>query len=807
MNIDALIQNMTLHEKAAMLQGWSNWTTFSLPRLDIPEIFLADGPHGLRKETGAAKKPGLQPSHPATCFPTAATMANSWDIALGEELGRALGREAAAHGVSVVLGPGLNMKRSPLCGRNFEYFSEDPYLAGKMAAAYIRGIQENGVAACPKHFAANSQELRRMSQDSVVDERTLREIYLTAFEIAVKESRPKALMTSYNMVNGTYANENAHLLTDILRNDWGFQGFVMSDWGGDNDHVAGVRAGSNLVMPAPGECCAADLVDAVQNGMLPEEAVDQRVKELLSVILPTAEAVKNAPKTFDRDEHDDLARKCAENSIVLLDNDGILPLDIRKSVAIIGDFAKNPRYQGSGSSMVNPTRLDSVLGRAYAAGMNVVGFAPGYSRTSSDPRRDLIDEAVSLAKTAQVVLLSVGLDEIAESEGIDRSHMNLSHGQSALIEAVWQANPNVVLLLTGGAPFVMPRRSLYRAALHGYLHGQAGACAMVDALLGNINPSGKLSESWPHSLEDNPSHPYFPAEERTAEYREGLYIGYRYYETARVPLRYPFGYGLSYTTFRYDNLRADSRAVTFQLTNTGKRDGAEVAQVYVSCRNGKVFRPAKELKGFAKVFLKAGETKTVTIPLDDKAFRYWNAQSDRWEMETANYDILVGASVSDLRLSGTLRICGTEGQTQNLPSYYSGRITAVSDEEFAALLGRPIPDGHWAGEIGRNDAFCQLYYAKSTLARMLHMIFEGRISKAEESGRRNLTLIFAFNMPFRGLSCHIRSFSSEMVDDFVYLCNGHFFRGTGRLIRDYFKARRRIRQFRKELKSSNSPMP
>lgn len=807
MHLDALIQQMTLHEKAAMLQGWSAWTTFSLPRLEIPEVFLADGPHGLRKQTGSADNLGLNPSHPATCFPTAATMANSWDPALAEELGRALGEEAAAQDVSVVLGPGLNMKRSPLCGRNFEYFSEDPFLAGKMAAAYIRGIQEKGVAACPKHFAANSQELRRMSQDSVVDERTLREIYLTGFEIAVKEGKPKALMTSYNRVNGTYANENAHLLTQILRGEWGFGGFVVSDWGGDNDHVEGVRAGSNLVMPGPGECCAADLVDAVRRGDLPEEAVDQRVRELLSVILPTAEAVKNAPKTFDEDTHHALARKCAESAVVLLDNDGILPLDIQKSVAIIGDFAKNPRYQGSGSSIVNPTRLDSLLGRAYAAGMKVTGFAPGYSRTSPNPQPKLIDEAVNAAKGADVVLLCVGLDEISESEGSDRAHMNLNDGQNALIEAVCKANRNVVLLLTGGSPFVMPHRSLYRAALHGYLHGQAGACAMIDTVLGKVNPSGKLSESWPHALADNPSHPYFPAKERTAEYREGLYIGYRYYESAKVSVRYPFGHGLSYTSFRYDELKADSRSVTFKLTNTGKTDGAEVAQVYVSCRNGKVFRPKKELKGFIKVFLKAGQSKTVTVTLDDKAFRYWNTQQGRWETETANYDILVGASVSDIRLTGTIRICGTEGQVQNLPSYHSGRITAVSDEEFTALLGRPIPESHWSGQIGRNDAISQLYYAKSAFARILYMIFDGRISKAEASGKPNLNLTFAFHMPIRALSKYARFFSSDMVDDFVFLCNGHFFRGTGRLILSYFKARSRSRQFRKELKSSESPLP
>lgn len=802
MNVDAYIQKMTLHEKAAMLQGWSTWTTYPIPRLGIPEIFLSDGPHGLRKQTGSADNLGMNPSHPATCFPTAATMANSWDPALGEELGRALGQEAAACDVNVVLGPGLNMKRSPLCGRNFEYFSEDPYLAGKMAAAYIRGIQENGVAACPKHFAANSQELRRMSQDSVMDERTLREIYLTGFEIAVKEGKAKSIMTSYNMVNGTYANENAHLITDILRQAWGFDGFVVSDWGGDNDHVEGVRAGANLVMPDPGGCCAAELVEAVESGRIEEKVLDERVRELLNVIMSTSEAVNNAPKTFDRDAHHALARKCAENAIVLLDNDGILPLNVDKTVAFVGDFAGTPRYQGSGSSIVNPTRVENLLDSAKAAGLTVTGFASGYSRRDPNPQSALVEEAVNTAKGADVVLLCVGLDEISESEGADRRDMALSPGQNALIDAVCAANKNVVLLLTGGSPFVMPSREKYRAAIHGYLHGQAGAPAMIDVLLGKVNPSGKLSESWPHKLTDNPSYPYFPAAERTAEYREGLYIGYRYYDTAKVSVRYPFGHGMSYTTFRYEDLRADGKSVTFRLTNTGKRDGAEVAQVYVSCRNGKVIRPKKELKGFQKVFLKAGQSQIVTIPLDDKAFRYWNTDTNRWEQETANYDICVAASAADVRLTATIRICGVEGQQKDLPCYRSGNIMAVSDEEFEALLGRPIPESRWSGQITRNDAFCQLYYARSPVARLLCKTMEWLIKRAEKSGRQDLNLTFAFNMPIRGLSKYAKFFSSEMVDDVVFLCNGHFFRGCGRLLRDFFKAQKKIRAFMNQLKQN-----
>ena len=503
MIIDETINSLTLEEKAAFLQGWSTWTSYEKKDSGIPVCFLSDGPHGLRKQAGTGDHLGLNASIPATCFPTAATMANSWDEALGEELGRALGREAAANGVNVLLGPGLNMKRSPLCGRNFEYFSEDPYLAGKMAAAYIRGIQENGVAACPKHFAVNSQELRRMAMDSVVDERTLREIYLTGFEIAVKEGKPRSIMSSYNKVNGTYANENAHLLKEILRDDWGFEGFVVTDWGADNDHALGVKNGSNLVMPAPGPDAAIGLVNAVKEGRVSEADLDERLKELFRVLVSADEAMKKAPKSFDKDAHHALARKCAEQSIVLLENDGILPLDRNAVVGIIGDFARNPRYQGAGSSMVNPTRLDNLYDCLRAAGVSIAGYAQGFDRRKPNPDQKLIDEAVRVAEAAPVVLLCVGLDEIAESEGMDRSNMELSKGQRELIEAVCKVNRNVVLVLSGGSPFVIP--GSFRAAIHGYLGGQAGAGAMADALLGKVNPSGKLNETWPLQLEDTPA--------------------------------------------------------------------------------------------------------------------------------------------------------------------------------------------------------------------------------------------------------------------------------------------------------------
>ena len=801
MIIDETINSLTLEEKAAFLQGWSTWTSYEKKDSGIPVCFLSDGPHGLRKQAGTGDHLGLNASIPATCFPTAATMANSWDEALGEELGRALGREAAANGVNVLLGPGLNMKRSPLCGRNFEYFSEDPYLAGKMAAAYIRGIQENGVAACPKHFAVNSQELRRMAMDSVVDERTLREIYLTGFEIAVKEGKPRSIMSSYNKVNGTYANENAHLLKEILRDDWGFDGFVVTDWGADNDHALGVKNGSNLVMPAPGPDAAIGLVNAVKEGRVSEADLDERLKELFRVLVSADEAMKKAPKSFDKDAHHALARKCAEQSIVLLENDGILPLDRNAVVGIIGDFARNPRYQGAGSSMVNPTRLDNLYDCLRAAGVSIAGYAQGFDRRKPNPDQKLIDEAVRVAEAAPVVLLCVGLDEIAESEGMDRSNMELSKGQRELIEAVCKVNRNVVLVLSGGSPFVIP--GSFRAAIHGYLGGQAGAGAMADALLGKVNPSGKLNETWPLQLEDTPACAYFPSKERTAEYREGLYIGYRYYDTANIPVRYPFGHGLSYTTFLYSDIHAEKDRVTFTIANVGAWDGAEVAQVYVSCKDGNVFRPQKELKGFAKVFLKAGESRTVSVSLDDKAFRYFNVKTNRWEVESGIYTISVASDAAHVRLSANIRVEGTNAPAPYgaLPGYESGRITRISEEEYRDLLGHPIPDGHWGGELTRNDAICQLYYAKTGAARLVYKILTHMKEKSEAKGIPDLNILFVYNMPFRALAKMSGGLMSDrMVDDVVLLVNGHFWRGLGRLIGDFFRNRRANKAFMRKIR-------
>ena len=794
MKHEDIIRQMTLEEKCFLLSGKDFWQTRSVERLGLTNMTLSDGPHGVRKQAGAGDQLGLNPSLPATCFPTAAAIANSWDPALGEEIGACLGEEAASQGVGVLLGPGLNIKRSPLCGRNFEYFSEDPYLAGKMAAGYVRGIQKNGVSACPKHFACNSQELRRMASDSVVDERTLREIYLTGFEIAVKESRPRAIMSSYNRVNGIYANENHHLLQEILRDEWGFDGFVVSDWGGSNEHIEGVRAGSHLEMPTTGGDSDLELVQAVKDGTISEEVIDRRVDELVDVILSVTQAIaplKDRP--FDIDAHHRLAQKAAGESIVLLKNEGdILPLKKGTKAAIIGEFAQRARYQGAGSSVVNPTRVDNTMDLTGKYPLNVVGFEPGYPRSGKgDPAMQT--RAVELAKQADVVLLYIGLDEISESEGLDRSHMRLPQSQTDLLKAVAAVNPNVVAVLSAGSAVEMPWLDQCRAVIHGYLCGQAGAGAMLQALLGEINPSGRLAESYPLQYEDTPSAPYFPSKQRNAEYREGLYVGYRYFEIAHVPVLFPFGYGLSYTTFAYSGLSVSEKEVSFTLKNTGAVDGAEVAQLYVGKADAKVFRPAKELKGFQKVFLRAGESKVVTIPLDGTAFRYFNVKTNRFEIEDGEYQVMIAASAADVKLSGSVTVEGTGAElpydAKELDAYYSGRVREVSDQTFEALLGHPIPDGAWSGTLAMNDAICQMYYAKSGLARFVYRRLTGMLNKSMANGTPNLNLMFNYNMPFRGIAKMTGGICTmEMAEGILAIVNGRFFKGLGQIIGGFFRA-------------------
>ncbi len=792
-----LISRLTLEEKASLLSGHGNFTTKSIARLGMPGMFLSDGPHGLRKQAGAADHLGLNASLSATCYPTAATMANSWDTSLGEALGEYLGEECVAQRVNILLGPGLNMKRSPLCGRSFEYFSEDPYLAGKLAAAYIRGIQSKGISACPKHFAANSQETLRLSSDSVVDERTLREIYLTGFEIAVKEGRPKAIMSSYNKINGIYANEDPKLLREILVEEWGFEGIVVSDWGGSNDHVSGVEAGSHLEMPAPGAYSDCEVVDAVRSGRLSETVVDQRIDEYFAVLFSSV-IPGDAPTEFDVEAHHTFARRAASESIVLLKNEGgILPLSTDKKIAVLGDFAQTPRYQGAGSSMVNPTRVDNALTALQESGLNIVGYAQGFHRNGKADAA-LLAEAVALAKTADAALLYLGLAESSESEGMDRTHMKLAHNQTELAAAVAAVNPNLVVVLSCGSAVELPWCDKARAIVHGYLGGQAGAGAVADVLTGRVNPSGKLAETYPVRYEDTPAYKHFPGTERTAEYREGPFIGYRYYDTAKVDVCFPFGHGLSYTTFSYSDLKADEKGVTFTLANTGAAAGAEIAQVYVGKKDSALFRPAKELKGFAKVFLLPGESKTVSIPLDDKAFRSFNVKSGGFETEGGSYELYVAASAADVKLTAEVAVAGSLSSLPYdpavLPSYYAGKVNDVGHKEFEALLSHPIPPARWdrTKPLERNDSISQISYARNPLARLVGKILLGKKDKAEAAGKPNLNILFLCNMPFRAIAKLMGPMvNMEMVDAILFIVNGHFFRGIGRLFGAW---RRKVRQ-------------
>ena len=789
-NTELLLKELTLEEKCALLSGAETFKTRGMPEHGIPQIWLSDGPHGLRKQAGESDHLGLNPSVPATCFPTASAVANSWDAALGEEIGAALGEEAAAQEVSVVLGPGLNMKRNPLCGRSFEYFSEDPYLAGKLAAGYIRGIQSKGVAACPKHFAVNSQETRRMASDSIVDERTLREIYLTGFEIAVKEGHPRSIMSSYNLVNGTYANENKHLLMEILRGEWGFDGAVITDWGGSNDHALGVKNGSTLEMPAPGGDSVRELLAAVESGKISESDIDARLSELLPLVFDTKAALDAAPREFDAAAHHALARRAAEESLVLLKNEGsLLPLAAGSKVAVIGDFAKNPRYQGAGSSMVNSTQVDVLLDKLIDSELNVIGYQQGFDRHGK-PDAALQKSACELATQADTVILCMGLDEIAESEGLDRSNLRLAQNQVDLLQAVAAVNPKIVVVLYSGSVVETPWLDNCQALLYAALGGQAGAGAVADTLTGKVNPCGKLAETWPLAYADVPSAADFATRRKTVEYREGLYIGYRYFTTAEKAVRFPFGYGMSYTTFAYSDMAADEQGVSLTVTNTGSVAGTEIVQLYVAKKNSDLFRPAKELKGFARVTLAPGEKQRITITLDDKAFRFWNVKANRWEIEGGEYELLVGASVEDIRLCEKISVHGTATvhpyEDRNLDCYYKGDVLHVSDADFEKLLGHPIPNGKT--KIDRNLTLGELNHARSPLGWLVWLVLTVLLDASYKRGKPDLNILFQYNMPLRALAKMTNgAISMGMVDGIVMELQGFWILGLVRVIYEAIK--------------------
>ena len=756
-----VLRRLTLFEKAALLSGGGAWKSRALPRRGLPALFFSDGPHGLRKQEGIGDHLGLHASRPATCFPTAATVANSWDTELAEAVGEALGNEARSQGVDVLLGPGLNIKRSPLCGRNFEYFSEDPYLSGKLAAAYVRGIQRGGALACVKHYAVNSQEFRRMTLNAVVDERALRELYLTGFEIAVKEGRPGALMTSYNQVNGIQSNENPQLMLDILRDEWGYDGMVVTDWGGSDDHIRGIQCRTTLEMPNPGLYAAREVLRAVERGELSEAEIDLCLKDYFRTLRRAAVQAKKAVPVDPLRQHA-LARRAARESAVLLKNDGILPLSGEETVALIGDFAFMPRYQGAGSSLVNSRRVETLAGQlSQRLGNKLIGCASGYARHGDDSKWQAskrLRHALQLARKASCVIFCCGLDEMAETEGLDRKTLALPAAQRRVLHSLADVNPNIILVLSAGSVVDLSVERDARAVLHGYLGGEAGAGAMAELLYGEATPMGKLAESYPRALSDTPAYPYRKLRGNCAEYRESLYVGYRYYDRAGLSLYHPFGFGLSYTSFSYRDLTVEAEGVRFFVKNSGARDGAEIAQLYISALESAVFRPEQELKGFAKVFLRAGEERggeRVLIPQEKK----------------------------------------------RLPHYFSGAAQQVGRAEFERLLGRKTERPALAGELLRGDAVHELRRSRGLLARLIYRGLQRALNKSAAKREPNLNLIFTYHMPFRAFSKFGSGrISPEMTEAVLLMLNGHLIAGGRKFFLEGLKNRRENRRNERALR-------
>ncbi len=785
-----IINQLTLQEKASLMSGKDFWQTENIDRLGIPSIFLSDGPHGLRKQQAAADNLGLNESYKATCFPTASAVASSWNLELGKEIGEALGKEAVYEKVHVLLGPGINTKRNPLCGRNFEYFSEDPYLAGKMAAQYVQGIQSQGVSACVKHFACNSQELRRMNVDSVVDERALRELYLTNFEIAIKEGKPWTIMSSYNLVNGDYSNQNQHICNAILRNEWKYDGVMVSDWGGEDDRIKGLLANNELEMPFNDGDTDREIVQAIRDGKLDEAVLDDCVDRVIDLALRTDKNLKESPVTFNEEENHKLAQKAAEECIVLLENNGVLPLSKDKKVAFIGKFIETPRYQGAGSSLVNPTRLDKVVDLLNDnPNINYIGYEPGF-HLNGKWSQGRADRAVKLAKEADIIVAFLGLDELSEAEGIDRINMRLPNNQLRLLDELFKLDKPIVVCLFTGSAVEIPFAKRVDGLLHCHLTGQASANAIVNVLTGEVNPSGKLSESYPFFYKNYPAYNYFHKNENTAEYRESIYVGYRYYEKTSTDVLYPFGYGLSYTEFAYADLVLSPKGATFKIKNIGKVKGKEVAQMYIGLRKSKIFRAHKELKGFIKVSLEPGEEKEIFLPFDEYSFRYFNVATNKWEIEEGDYDICIGGSSKDIWLRERLHVKGTTTvlpyDEKKCPAYFSGRVTDVMDKEFSYVLGRDIPDGklkfHRKKRIIVNHytTVQQLRWAQGWAGRLFAWVIRVAIKFLKKANPKtaNTLIMGVYHQPMRGISRMTGgAVHWEQLDGLIMMFNGSFFKG------------------------------
>ncbi|WP_018142846.1 glycoside hydrolase family 3 C-terminal domain-containing protein [Alloscardovia criceti] len=791
-------KDMTLIERASLLSGQSEWESRELKQHNLSSFVMSDGPNGVRRQTGSGDHLGLGASKPATCFPTAGTVANSWDPAEAHAMGKALGEEARDLDVQVLLGPGINMKRNPLCGRNFEYYSEDPQLAGHLAAGFIQGIQENGVGACPKHFAVNSQELRRQASNSIVDERTLREYYLTAFEIAVKEAKPWTIMSSYNMINGTYAHENEHLIKEILKGEWGFDGLVISDWGGSNDIIESARVGAALEMPAPGLASARQLVKAVESGRLLEEDLTKAAQDVVNIVDKT----RNTRPTGDgflteeqKKAHHEIARRIAQKTAVLLRNeDNALPLTNGEKIVVVGDMAAKARYQGSGSSKVNAFRVDNLLDVLQnTPSVDVAAYAQGYDRQGAE-NPQLIQEAVATVNNAQpdAVVVCMGLDERSESEGLDRSHLRIPQVQLDLLAELVKTGKRIIVVLVAGSAVEVDFANDVDAILYVGLSGQAGALATVDVLTGAVNPSGHLAETWPIAYEDVPSAGNFPVAQRDSIYKEGPFVGYRYYATRQIPVRFPFGFGLSYSTFEYSDIRADDSGVSFTVTNTSDVDGTDVAQLYVHAQQSGILRPARELKGFQRVELKAHESKQVRIAFDEYTFRHFDVKSNSWQVESGDWELFVGNNVENTPLRTVHAVAGTmdpQPRNEALGHYWDADVKHVTDAEFAALYGSVPEKYDTHGVFGVNDALSSWEDSRSAVARFFARTLVKQSEKAiEKTGSPDLNALFLLNMPPRAMAKMTQgAVSPEMVDGIVDIANKHFWRGLGHVISEYFR--------------------
>ncbi len=789
----AILDQMTLEEKASLCSGLTFWLTKPIDRLGVPSVWMSDGPNGIRKEKQGSGTNIMKPAETATCFPPSVTLASSWNTDLSEEVGNALAEEAKALKVTTILGPGVNIKRSPLCGRNFEYFSEDPFLAGRMGASWVHGVQKNGIGVSLKHFCANNQEHLRMSIDSIVDERALREIYLSAFEYIVKTEQPKTVMSSYNRLNGTYLADNKHMLTDVLRNEWGYKGIVVSDWGAINNRVDGVKAGNDLEMPGNKGMNDRNIIKAVKDGSLVEADLDKVVLRMLEFAFTCkANEVDDAPQNLEA--HHTLVKKVASEGAVLLKNDdSVLPLKKEQNIAVIGTLAKKMRYQGSGSSHINPSKTVSFVDAMTAAGQKF-DYADGYTLKGDGYNAKLIKEACEKAKDKDVVVVFIGLTDAYESEGFDRKHINMPESHNILMEELYKINKNIVVMLSCGSPVkVYKWEPKAKAILNLYLGGQAGGEASYDLLYGNVNPSGKLAETFPVRNHDNIVACYFPMGPRTVEYRESVYVGYRYFDAAKKKVQFPFGFGLSYTTFEYSDIKLSSEnikenetlKVSFKVKNTGSASGAEVAQLYVGDVESSIFRPVKELKGFKKVFLQPGEEKKVEIALDSRAFAYYNTLIKDWHIESGAFEISVGASSQDIRLKATVNVMSANPKApvpdyrETAPIYYDLTETTeqkrrIPAEQFAALYGSSLIENtpFRKGEMTINNSVEQL--TVTGVGKFLYNVLVFG-SKLVAIGTENPDMITQSvkDMPLRSFSGFTGGLVSQMsVDGIVDMCNG-----------------------------------